>query len=270
MKAQERLLGAACPMLACTVLKHIDFCLRDCSLFPCDNFSSGPYPYSKGFLNMQERRRKESLPARAPYGGVATVPSFYWDDLRKKTPDLICEASGAVFDPPDGLILRALSEDIRIDMGKKCLQRKKTGAWESVNDPYLELMTLVYLLNVKHIGIQNELVSVKDLKDAHIIQGPHALKKTPLLARFGEHPEDLKKVGERLDGSLLEMADVTICVKPFPKIPVYYVLWVGDEEFPANLSVLFDKSIERHLSADAIWGVVAWVSDALINALHEI
>jgi hypothetical protein len=52
---------------------------------------------------------------------------------------------------------------------------------------------------------------------------------------------------------------------PFPKIPLYYVLWAGDEEFEASLSILFDKSIERHLSADAIWGVVAWVSDALVN-----
>ena len=62
------------------------------------------------------------------------------------------------------------------------------------------------------------------------------------------------------------MADAAVCLKPFPKIPVYYILYAGDEEFPAKLSVLFDRSIERHLSADAIWGLVGLVSDALLNA----
>jgi hypothetical protein len=150
-------------------------------------------------------------------------------------------------------------------MGERCLQLKENDVWESADDPYLELMTLVYLLNVKHSSIQGEIIGVQDLKDAHFFQGPHAIQKAPLVARFGEHPEELKKASKRLGGSILDMADAAICLMPFPKIPIYYVLWAGDQEFTANLSILFDKSIEKHLSADAIWGIVAWVTDTLIN-----
>jgi len=46
---------------------------------------------------------------------------------------------------------------------------------------------------------------------------------------------------------------------------LYYLLWEGDEEFEPRISVLFDRSIESHLSADAIWGLVALVSEALLN-----
>jgi hypothetical protein len=61
------------------------------------------------------------------------------------------------------------------------------------------------------------------------------------------------------------MADAAVSVRPFPKIPIHYVLYAEDDEFPAKMTVLFDKSIDLHLSADAIWGVVGLVSDALVN-----
>ncbi len=33
--AQERILGAPCPILTCAREKHIEYCLRDCDRFPC-------------------------------------------------------------------------------------------------------------------------------------------------------------------------------------------------------------------------------------------
>ncbi len=62
----------------------------------------------------------------------------------------------------------------------------------------------------------------------------------------------------------MDLADAAYRLTPLPKIPLYYLLWEGDEEFKPNLSILFDRSIERHLSADAIWGLVILVSDALL------
>lgn len=62
LEAQERLIGAPCPILACATARRIDYCLRDCLEFPCPHFEDGPYPFSDGFLNMQTRRRKMPLP----------------------------------------------------------------------------------------------------------------------------------------------------------------------------------------------------------------
>ena len=39
----------------------------------------------------------------------------------------------------------------------------------------------------------------------------------------------------------------------------------GDEEFPPRMSVLFERSIEETLAADAIWGLVNRVSTALLT-----
>ena len=131
--------------------------------------------------------------------------------------------------------------------------------------PYLELMVLAYLLKVTHGDIKGEMVGVMDLKTAHFFQGPHTIDTTPLVKRYGEDPRGFKQAGKQLGGTSLEMGDAAFCLNPFSKIPFYYILWAGDEEFPAKLSVLFDRSIELHLPADAIWGLVSLVSDSLLN-----
>ncbi len=57
LAAQLRLLGGACPILQCAVQRKVAYCSADCELFPCRHFSSGPYPFSQGYLDMQLRRR---------------------------------------------------------------------------------------------------------------------------------------------------------------------------------------------------------------------
>jgi hypothetical protein len=214
---------------------------------------------------MQKRRRKEDLKARAPYGGNVTVPVEFWDDLAQKDLAILCEAAEAEYDAPSGVVMRFLHEEMRVDVEQKCLYHRVGDQWELWEHPYLELMALAYLLQVTHSSFKSQMVGVMDLKDAHFYQGPHTIETAPLVKRYGNDPQGFKAAAKQLGGTPLDMADAALCLKPFPKIPVYYVLWAGDEEFPAKLSVLFDRSIELHLSADAIWGLVGLVSDALLN-----
>ena len=61
------------------------------------------------------------------------------------------------------------------------------------------------------------------------------------------------------------LADAAYKFEALPKIPLHYLFWKGDEEFNPRLSVLFDRSIEYHLAADIIWGLVTLVSDAILS-----
>ena len=84
LEAQQRLFGDTCPILACAKMNQVEYCLRDCHQFPCDNFTRGPYPFSQGFLQMQQRRRTQPPPAFAPDKSPVEVPAHFWDDLQKK------------------------------------------------------------------------------------------------------------------------------------------------------------------------------------------
>ena len=62
LAAQLQLIGGYCPILKCAADRKVAYCLRDCDDFPCDKFQSGPYPFSQGFLQMQDRRRRMPTP----------------------------------------------------------------------------------------------------------------------------------------------------------------------------------------------------------------
>ena len=61
LETQRKLLGMGCSILECAAGRKLDYCSRDCLDFPCSLFTRGPYPYSQGFLTMQERRRRKAL-----------------------------------------------------------------------------------------------------------------------------------------------------------------------------------------------------------------
>ena len=265
LEAQERLLGTPCPMLACARMNRLDYCMRDCKAFPCENFHRGPYPFSRSFLDMQERRRKQKPPARTPQGAAFSVPEEFWDEIAEKKPEIVAGVSLSKVHPEGGIVVPHLGREVLVHPGKRRIfQRDGAGAWQEADYPLLELLMLVYLLNVTDEPVQNDMVSVSELKDAHFFQGPHVLKTAPLLERFGNDSSGFKAVARRLGGTALDMADAAFKFLPFPKVPLFYLLWEGDDEFPPDLKVLFDRSVEKHLSADALWGLVNLVSDEIL------
>ena len=266
LEAQQRLFGDTCPILACAKLNQIEYCLRDCHQFPCDNFSQGPYPFSQRFLQMQQRRRKQPPPALAPDKSPVDVPEHFWDDLQKKDVNALCNHTLFRRVASGQMAFHFLNEDVLVDFKERCLKRMQDQAWERTEDPLLELVTVVYLNNVKMLyPLGKEIVGVKDLKEAHFFQGPHALQTEPLLKRYGRNLRGFKTAAKHLEGQPVDMADAAYRLLPFPRVPVYYLFWQGDAEFDHRISVLFDRSIEEVFSADAIWGLVSRVSTALLQ-----
>ncbi len=199
-------------------------------------------------------------------GEETQVPPQHWGDLKAGDIKKVCDRSLAVKGSRNALSLTVLGREILVDMDESCLKNRKAGSWEKVGDPLLELLILVYLLKAGPESLKNELISVQELKDSHFFQGPHELRLGPLLTRYGLNPGGFKKAAESLGGEAQDLADTSYRIPALPKVPIYYLLWEGDEEFEPRLSVLFDRSVEKHLSADAIWGLVNLVSEALVKA----
>jgi hypothetical protein len=263
---QQKLFGSPCAILACARMNHIQYCLRDCNQFPCDNFSAGPYPFSRAYLQMQQRRRKQNPPAFAPDRTPVEVPLHFWEDLQKRDLNTLGNLTLFSIASAHQMVFPFLNENILVDLNERCLKRDQGRGWEKTLDALLELLTLVYLNNVKVLQpLGREIVGVKDLKEAHFFQGPHALQIDPLLKRYSRDISGFKAAAEYLGGRSMEMADVAYRLLPFPRIPVYYLFWKGDDEFEARISVLFDRSIEELFSADAIWGLVRRVTTALLQ-----
>lgn len=220
---------------------------------------------------MPERRRSPAPTAYAPDGSHLKVAAEHWERLGRK--DLQRLSAQTQFELMDGgrLMFKFLNRSVMVDPRDRCLKRPAGGLWERVDDPLLELVSVLYLNNVQDVyPLGRDIVGTKDLREGHFFQGPHELRIAPLVARYGKDIQGFRQASSRLDGEWTDMADAAVRLKPFPRLHLYYLLWEEDEEFPARMNVLFERPIENVLAADAIWALVNRVSMALLAPAGEI
>ena len=133
------------------------------------------------------------------------------------------------------------------------------------------LVLLTYLIRSKPVGLTGRMVTGSELKGGDFFfKGPHVLFTRPLEKRFGRDGKIFLEVGLRLAGGQTEYGDVSFRLWPLPKVPLGYILWLADEEFPERLVVTFDSSIERHFPLDVIWALVNLVGGALLREAKHI
>jgi hypothetical protein len=124
-------------------------------------------------------------------------------------------------------------------------------------DAEFELLVLTYLNQAVATPAEGTWISEKDLPGGSLFfRGPHALPLQPLLARFGGDLPAFRRAAEALGGRGLPYGDAAYGFTALPRIPAGCVLWAGDEEFPARVNMLFDRSLARHLPLDAVLALV--------------
>lgn len=91
----------------------------------------------------------------------------------------------------------------------------------------------------------------------------------PLKKAFGANIAALNLAAGRLNGVAVEFGDAGFEFRVFPNVPVRLVLHAGDEEFPPEASILFDRSIGRMLSPEDIAWLAGMVVYRLISLSRE-
>jgi hypothetical protein len=204
----------------------------------------------------------------APDGSHLGPDTLQWQDLAGRSLEELANFTLARPLPDGGLQFRFLHQEICVDIPHQRLLRAKNGQNGPLEDPLLELVILVYLNKVNAIfPLDRDIVGLQDLKESHFFVGPHELRTAKVIDRYGRDPEGFRRAVAALDGRLVDMADAAGRLLPFPRIPMYFLMWFADEEFPADLKVLFDRSIEQVLPADAIWALINRVAQALVDGI---
>jgi hypothetical protein len=196
------------------------------------------------------------------------VNSFYWEKLLELHPTDVCNRTEGLYNPArEGFLLPVYNlRYLILPKGKKVL-RVEWNDQLVVEDlhPFFYLMVLVYLIEAKEIKPTHTWISEKDLKGGStFFRGPHSLQVGELENLFGKNPDAFFKAGKKLGGNELLYGDKGFVLEVFPKVPLAYILWKGDEEFLPRIGVLFDSTIQSHLPLDIIWCMVAETSRRLL------
>jgi hypothetical protein len=117
----------------------------------------------------------------------------------------------------------------------------------------VRVLLLHYVIRADGNPPTNRWVGYKDLPGGLLYAGVFARRVTDRLARrFGYSAKEFQEIGSRVGGEPAGVGDTSFTLRALPSVPLQYVLWEGDEEFPASLQLLFDASVVHYLSLEDI------------------
>jgi hypothetical protein len=198
--------------------------------------------------------------------------SLYWEALAKAEPDEVCKRTEVLYNEEwKGYILPVFDQRYLVSPEEKKILCFRGDVCEKENlRNNFYLMALLYLLNAKEGGISRNWISEKELKGGTtFFRGPHALQTEEVRQVFGKDPDGFARAGRNLGGVELLFGDKAFTVTPLPKIPLAYVLWKEDQEFPSQVTVMFDSTIQNHFSLDGVWCLVAEASQRILDARNR-
>lgn len=160
-----------------------------------------------------------------------------------------CFKSGATYlgEKPEGACLSLLY------LKQECLIYWPRGEVISSNPEfklsYLDkVIILDYLIQAKGTPLIGQVITYAQLPDgAFYFRAVEQRTIPPLLEKFGNKPELFLQAAEFFGGNRNNHGDMGVTIQAFPWVPVYMALWLGDEEFPANLRIFYDAGIKDYL-----------------------
>lgn len=133
---------------------------------------------------------------------------------------------------------------------------------------YPRMMTLHHLNGVKD-GAQNSgiLIPFRKIPMAAVFDSAYrSMALEPFAQGFSGHLKDFVRAGELLHTTPVNMGDHAVTFQCFPKIALTFVFWDGDDELPANATVLFDQNIADFIHPEDTVGLAIEGANLLLQA----
>ena len=174
------------------------------------------------------------------------------DKLNKLDWEKVSLNTNSVFDSKEkSLLLKYLRREYRIN----CTTGEVTC--ESMTEDItttVKVLILHYLINADIRPLSGKLISFREIRGGGAIYYQTFQKRAiqPLIKTFGQNAGRLYIAGEKLGGAIEKYGSAAVTIKIFPLVPVTYVIWQGDDEVPANATILFDNSVTNFLPGEDI------------------
>lgn len=194
------------------------------------------------------------------------VDHNYFQELANAAPAQICRKGRCRFDPVGrSYFLDIWGEEYVVDCERKRIER--TGSGHPEPHEFFYLFVIYYLLSSQDTQPSGEWISEKDLPGgATFFRGPHRIPTELIGDRFGEDLEGFKKWSRELGGIPLNLADAAFRFDIAPDIPVAVLYWRGDEDFPAETGLLYDRSITKLLPLDILFALAVAICSRIGRA----
>ncbi len=187
--------------------------------------------------------------------------------LSQADPRLVCLNSGVIYNrEQDSYILPYLNRKYIVNHSSgEAKPLQNDGNKISI---YQQILFLHYLASADGTPLTGEWITFKELPGGQIYINPYQNRTIkPLLKYFGHKQEKFRDIALSLGGQPSPFGDHSIILYPFPRVPIVYVLWEGDQEFPPSANILYDAAATNYLPTEdyaLLPGLIIWEMAALL------
>jgi len=176
-----------------------------------------------------------------------------------------CRKSGAQYVDRNRVIIEYLNRSYLIALPNIEISLRDSEEEAPLKD---RILILHYLTLAKGTPATNRLITFKQLPGgASYFPAFSQRAIKPLLNHFGKEPELLTDAAAKLGGYKANYGDVAITINAFPRVPITFALWRGDDEFPPRGGIMFDASISAYLSTEDITVLCETIIWRLVKSL---
>ena len=133
----------------------------------------------------------------------------------------------------------------------------------------VSILLLHYLLRADGSPPAGEWLAFRELPDGLFYAASFAQRaEAPLAQAFGAGSgglEALRVAAAAAGGLTLELADAAYAFQALPRLALAALVWAGDDEFPAQASVVFDANAGHYLPAEDLAGLGGLLVRRLIS-----
>jgi len=168
--------------------------------------------------------------------------------LKSSDPEKIAPLSGATWEPggvSGRLLLPVLGGTFEVAWPDITIDGPPLTASFS-----MKLLSLIYLCTTDGTLPSGTWIAYRELPGGRFYE-PVVQRsiEAPLAQAYAFDTTHFAAAARRLGGNALSLGDVSCSIPMFPNVLLAFIVWRGDEEFPARAQVLFDSCDTRHLSA---------------------
>jgi hypothetical protein len=196
------------------------------------------------------------------------IPGHYWEELQAMDPQDVSQRALVTFQSGERYQIPFWERIYFCCPKTRKIWRKDDPEKHLSFQEYLVL--LMYLLKAQGNPLEGKKINEKEIPGGELFfRGPHALFKEPLAKTFGKDPEGFLQSGLILGGRKTGFGDASFELLLLPRIPVEYILYREDEEFPAQITINFDSSVSRYLPLDVLWSLINLTGWRLLSKAKE-
>ncbi len=128
-----------------------------------------------------------------------------------------------------------------------------------------KIVLLHYLLHASGRDVGTELIGYDDIPGCRSYLPVFERRVVrPLLLAFGYARDAFVEAGTALGGNAAEYGSASFTVRALPRVPMTFILWEGDQDFPSSMKVLFDRSISDYLPLEDITVIAKMASTRML------